>query len=320
MKESAVWRVSSRAMVVLRPDSSILKPGVRERQRELETVITKYELLLAIGRARNPDFESLDLPQLNVVSTWFDCSELHGKSIKAGNNLSNPEIIVKIIPPLVRQKRCGLLWKRCLRKRESCTRQVSDNTPSTFAILNLPEVSKSTLAVQGEVRVLFEKGELLDFCRDHSSAMAAYAEAIRLCYNIEDEATEAILTSKLRKLQRQADATERVESLLHQLASDGDSDEESERHRLKMAFAKVADKDGFMGRNQLQSLALELQMPDALSSEEIDEIWRQVLSSNKSVKSDSGISTSVRRISFEMFWSWWVSDTMYDLIKNNDVL
>jgi len=31
-------------MVVLRPGSSVLKPGVRERQRELESVISKYEV------------------------------------------------------------------------------------------------------------------------------------------------------------------------------------------------------------------------------------------------------------------------------------
>ncbi|KAL3673246.1 hypothetical protein V7S43_000967 [Phytophthora oleae] len=301
-------------MVVLRPGSSVLKPGVRERQRELETVITKYELLLAIGRTRNADFDSLDFPQL--VYRLAECRLCLARLQRTAWQIDQSGQ-----QPVQTRVSCEDEDATSADEAETIRTTLEDTLEKTRKLYQLPEVAMSNLAVQGEVQVLLEKGELLSFCKDHSNAMAAYAEAIRLCYNIKDEATEAILTSKLRKLQLRADAMGRVKSLLLERATDGDNDVENERNRLKTAFAKVAGTDGFLERNQLQSLALELNKTDALSSGEVNEIWRQVLSSEKSVKSVGGIAAPpVSKISFEMFWSWWVSDAVCNFMKNNDVL
>ncbi|ETK83779.1 hypothetical protein F441_11344 [Phytophthora nicotianae CJ01A1] len=178
---------------------------------------------------------------------------------------------------------------------------------TTRKLFQLPDVARSTLAVQGEVQVLLEKGELLTFCKDHANAMAVYAEAIRLCYNIQDEATEAILTSKLLQLQRHADALKRVESLVNEFSSDSDTG--SERSRLKTAFEKVADAEGFLMKGQLQILAQELGMTDVLSNNEIDEIWSQMLEMDKTTHTSNEAASPI--ISFETLWRWWVSDTAY---------
>uniref|UniRef100_H3HEA0 RING-type E3 ubiquitin transferase n=1 Tax=Phytophthora ramorum TaxID=164328 RepID=H3HEA0_PHYRM len=153
-------KITQSEVDVLRPGSSVLKPGVRERQRELETVITKYELLLAIGRTKNPDFASLDLPQL-----VFRLADLDGGDEEASIADS----------------------------AETMQTTLQDMLEKTRRLYQLPEIAKSNLAVQGEVQVLLEIGELLTFCGNLANAMAVYAEAIRLCYNIEDETTEAIL-------------------------------------------------------------------------------------------------------------------------------
>ncbi|RLN91794.1 hypothetical protein BBJ28_00015496 [Nothophytophthora sp. Chile5] len=134
-----------------------------------------------------------------------------------------------------------------------------------------------------------------------AEAMAAYAEAIRLCYRIEDEATEATLvrrpqriplassdttltrpllllqTSQLQKLQRHADALTRVESLATE--STRDDGVESERRSFKAAFDDLATPNGLLPKNQLRLLAKELGTLVPLSDNEVDEIWKQVRSS-----------------------------------------
>lgn len=227
-------------MVALRPGSSVLKPGVRERQRELETVITKYEvccvmlwgfdtlitknvhctvqfvpqLLLAIARTPNADFNFLDCPQLVY--------RLAGKDdvIREDGLMVEHDILKECRLCLVRLLRTA--WQidqsgqqpaqtpvNCEEKdviaadeSETMLTTLEHMLEKTRKLYQLPEVANNTLAVQGEVQVLIEKGELFTFCRDHANVMAAYAEAIRLCYNIEDEVTEAILVHQcsLRKL------------------------------------------------------------------------------------------------------------------------
>ncbi|KAF1795241.1 Aldolase-type TIM barrel [Phytophthora cactorum] len=116
-------------------------------------------------------------------------------------------------------------------------------------------------------------------------------------------------TSKLQKLQRHADALERVESLANECTSDGGA--ASERSRLKAAFEKVADAEGFLIKDQLQTLAQELDMTDALSNNEIDDIWSQILQSDKT---NNGFPAS-SKISFDKLWRWWVSDAEYNIIN-----
>ncbi|RLN10911.1 hypothetical protein BBJ28_00015761 [Nothophytophthora sp. Chile5] len=128
--------------------------------------------------------------------------------------------------------------------------------------------------------------------------MAVYAEAIRLCYRIEDEATEATLvrqrqrillassdttltrsllllqTSQLQKLQRHADTLARVEALATE--STRDDGLESERKRFKAAFDNLATPNGLLAKNQLKPLAKELGTLVPLSDNEVDGIWKQV--------------------------------------------
>ncbi|KAF4132569.1 hypothetical protein GN958_ATG18251 [Phytophthora infestans] len=296
-------------MVILRPHPIVLKPGVRERQRELEAVITKYELLLAIGQSKNADFASLDLPQL--VFRLAECRlclirlqrsawqiEQSGQE-PAQTHIGDGD-----------EEDTGM-------EAHSMQTKLQEMLEETRKVYQLPEVARSTLAVQGQVQVLIEKGELLTFCKDYAIAMAAYAEAIRLCYNIQDETTEAILTSKLQKLQRQANALERVKSLANECSSENDT--ESERSRLKSAFEKFADTDGFLGKDQLQMLAQELRMTDALSNSEIDDIWRQLLKNDKTAQTTSATgSPFMSKITFAALWRWWVSDAEYDTVFLND--
>ncbi|KAG3109397.1 hypothetical protein PI124_g11472 [Phytophthora idaei] len=291
-------------MVVLRPGSSVLKPGVRERQRDLEAVITKYELLLAISQTKNADFASLDLPQL--VLRLAECRlcliRLQRTAWQIDQSGQEPDQTHLDAGNDEDMETTG-------GEAETMQTTLQDMLEKTRKLYQLPEVAKSVLAVQGEVQVLLETGELLTFCKDHGNAMAAYAEAIRLCYNVQDEATEAILTSKLQKLQRHADALERVESLANECTSDGGA--ASERSRLKAAFEKFADVEGFLMKDQLQTLAQELDMTDALSNNEIDDIWSQILQSDKT---NNGFPAS-SKISFDKLWRWWVSDAEYNIIN-----
>ncbi|POM71299.1 Hypothetical protein PHPALM_12149 [Phytophthora palmivora] len=296
--------------MVLRPGSSILKPGVRERQRELESVITKFELLLTIGRTKNPDFSSLDLAQI-VFRLAEECRlclirlqrtawqiDQSGKE-PAQTHLDEDEDA------------------SATETTETLQKKLHDMLDETRRLYQLPEVAKSVFAVQGEVQVLLETGELLTFCKDHASAMTLYAEAIRLCSSIGDEATEMILTSKLRKLQCHADAMERVEVLA---TSSDDNDVESERNRLKAAFEKFRDANEFLAKDQLQSLAQELGMTDALTNKEVDEIWRQIQQNGMTGQSPVGINystSSTAKITFEALWRWWVSDSVYDTRSNS---
>ncbi|OWZ23197.1 hypothetical protein PHMEG_0001943 [Phytophthora megakarya] len=298
-------------MVFFRPGSSILKPGVRERQRELESVITKYELLLTIGQTKNPDFASLDLAQvvfslaeecyiclIRLLRTaWqIDQSGPASTQIQLDDDATEPDEIV------MQTKLYDMLEK-------------------TRNLYQLPEVAKKVLAVQGEVQVLLEAGELLTYCKDHVNAMATYSEAIRLCYKIKDEATEAILTSKLRKLQRYTDAIERVEALANEDTSIDDTNAENERNKLKAALKKLGDADGFIVKDQLEALAHELGMDDALSNNEIDEIWRQIQVVDATLQTQDGTATPpLSKISFAALWKWWVSDTVYDFMQSNGLL
>ncbi|GMF65036.1 unnamed protein product [Phytophthora lilii] len=146
--------------------------------------------------------------------------------------------------------------------------------------------------------------------------MAAYAEAIRLCYNIEDESTEAILTSKLRKLQRHADAMAHVELQVAERATD---DPESERSQLKAAFEGLAGADGFLNKDQLQPLAEKLGIHDPLSNSEVDSIWRQLQSCGRNAQNDSQTPASTM-ISFETLWRWWMSDSVNDYMRDHTSL
>ncbi|KAH7479386.1 hypothetical protein PRIC1_009076 [Phytophthora ramorum] len=292
-------------MPVLRPGSSVLKPGVRERQRELETVITKYELLLAIGRTKNPDFASLDLPQL--VFRLAECHLCLARLQRAAWQIDQHGK-----EPALSDLDGGDEEASIADSAETMQTTLQDMLEKTRRLYQLPEIAKSNLAVQGEVQVLLEIGELLTFCGNLANAMAVYAEAIRLCYNIEDETTEAILTSKLRKLQRHADAMEHVESLVNERASDGgDNNAESERSKLKTAFEKLAGSNGLLTKDQLKQFATELSMRDALSNSEVDGMWRQIQRSDKSVQPRDGLAVpSTASISFETLWRWWVSDAV----------
>lgn len=108
---------------------------------------------------------------------------------------------------------------------------------------------------------------------------------------------------------------ERVESLMIERASDGDNNAESERSRLKAAFEKLADAEGFLMKDQLQALAGELAMRDALGNSEIDEIWRQVQQSDQCMQTHEGIAAPpASKISFEALWKWWMSDAVYDVL------
>ncbi|KAE9048863.1 hypothetical protein PR003_g16230 [Phytophthora rubi] len=299
-------------MTILRPGSSVLKPGVRERQRELETVITKYELLLAIGRTKNPDFESIDQQQVifrlaecrlalaRVQRTAWQIDQNGQTPIQPSGDNEDDEAVDAV---------------------ETMQTTLHDMLEKTRRLYQLPEVVRSIVAVQGEVQVLIETGELFTFCGNHANAMSAYAEAIRLCYNIEDEATEAILTSKLRKLQRHADAAARVEALVVERASDGDNNGESERSKLKAAFEKVADDDGFLVKNQLQAFSGELGMHEALTNSEIDDMWRQMQQNDKSAHTrDDAQRPASNAISFDTFWRWWVSDAVYDYMMKHALI
>ncbi|EGZ28499.1 hypothetical protein PHYSODRAFT_469628 [Phytophthora sojae] len=289
-------------MTTLRRGSSVLKPGVRERQRELETVITKYELLLVIGRTKNPDFESIDLPQ--IIFRLAECRlyliRLQRTAWQIDQHAEQPT-----------QPSRDDMEDEAVDSAETMQTTLHDMLEKTRRLYQLPEVIRSVLSVQGEVQVLIETGELFTFCGNHANAMAAYAEGIRLCYNIEDEATEAIMTSKLRKLQRHADAAVRGEALVVKRASDGDNNAESERSKLKAAFEKVADANGFLVKAQLQVLSEELGMQVALTASEIDKMWMQMQQhvKNASRQDDAQISSE---ISFETFWRWWVSNAVYD--------
>ncbi|KAG6609641.1 E3 ubiquitin-protein ligase RING1 [Phytophthora cinnamomi] len=294
-------------MVVLRPGSSVLKPGVRERQRELETVITKYELLLAIGRTKNADFESIDLPQ--IIFRLGECRLCLVRLQRTAWQIDQQ----RQIPAPLRDDDED---DDTVDPAQTMHSTHLDMLEKTRRLYQLPEVARSSLAMQGEVQVLIETGELFTFCGDHAHAMAAYAEAIRLCYNIEDEATEAILTSKLRKLQHHADAAARMEALMVQRASDGDNNADSERRKLKAAFEKVADANGLLVKGQLEALAGELGMHDALSNSELDEMWGQLQQNDKKTHMRvEAKKTSV--ISFETFWRWWVSDAVYDFMRHH---
>lgn len=94
-------------------------------------------------------------------------------------------------------------------------------------------------------------------------------------------------------------------------ASDGDNNAESERSKLKAAFEKVADANGFLVKAQLQVLSEELGMQVALTASEIDKMWMQMQQhvKNASRQDDAQISSE---ISFETFWRWWVSNAVYD--------
>ncbi|KAG6973431.1 hypothetical protein JG688_00003521 [Phytophthora aleatoria] len=88
-------------------------------------------------------------------------------------------------------------------------------------------------------------------------------------------------------------------------------DDEVHRLPLKAAFEKVADAEGFLIKDQLQTLAQELDMTDALSNNEIDDIWSQILQSDKT---NNGFPAS-SKISFDKLWRWWVSDAEYNIIN-----
>ncbi|POM59626.1 hypothetical protein PHPALM_31611 [Phytophthora palmivora] len=277
--------------MVLRPGSSILKPGVRERQRELESVITKFERTA-----------------WQIDQSGKEPAQTHLDEDEDASATETTETLQKKLHDMLDETR------RLYQVEPQI--DLLRNTTCSYSHHNLPEVAKSVFAVQGEVQVLLETGELLTFCKDHASAMTIYADAIRLCSSIGDEATEMILTSKLRKLQCHVDAMEHVEVLA---TSSDDNDVESERNRLKAAFEKFRDANEFLAKDQLQSLAQELGMTDALTNTEVDEIWRQIQQNGMTGQSPVGInySTSTAKITFEALWRWWVSDSVYDTRSNS---
>ncbi|KAJ0407408.1 hypothetical protein ATCC90586_003818 [Pythium insidiosum] len=214
---------------------------VLERQKRLLAAIDKCEILLAVVRAKHPDFSFLWARDL-----------------------------------LLQQGQCWLQLARLKRLAASKSSQEgiagADDWRSHLAnakrIFLDPEGSKVKAFLVGQAHVLSEEAELQAQTGHIADALATFSDAVRLCYAAGDEVLERGLTKRIQALRLEVDAIAELDVLAQ--------NETSEKDILLQAFNRHVSGNGRLPREALQRFAQELGTQTPLNASETDDLWRQL--------------------------------------------